>query len=127
MKYYIASSLMNAGVVKEHIEILNALGYELTYDWTSHGKITEEEYGDNWLAKLKEVGIQERDGVLNAEMIIMIMPARAGSHVELGIAIAQNKPVYILTYDVEYEVKTFYHLDNVRIHKNIQELLKDIL
>jgi hypothetical protein len=38
-KYYIASGLENAAVVKDLKKILDAAGWQHTYDWTVHGSV----------------------------------------------------------------------------------------
>jgi nucleoside 2-deoxyribosyltransferase len=52
----------------------------------------------------------------------MLMPARLGSHVELGIALALCKPVIIITNGEDFEKKSFYFLDHVNIIRDIDAL-----
>ncbi len=111
-KIYVASSLENAVNVRNIYDYLICNDHIITYNWTKHGRITKVE-------DLREVGRNEFDGVVDCDLLIMLMPARLGSHVELGIALALGKPVIIITADLEYEDKSFYHLDNVHITNDV--------
>jgi len=39
MKFYIASRLENADIVKRVAAVLKAAGHTHTYDWTEHGSV----------------------------------------------------------------------------------------
>ena len=110
MKVYVATSLHNADVAKQVIQKFRDNNVEITYDWTTHGKITDE-------SLLKEYGEAEAKGVFDADLLFMIQPARTGAHVEMGIAIGMNMmgrniPI-ILVLDGNSEAKTFYYVSNV--------------
>ena len=90
MKFYIASKLENAEIVKRVAAVLKAAGHEHTYDWTEHGSVQGE--GE---ARLREVAENERQGVLDADMVIVILPGGRGTHAELGMAAAWERPIMI--------------------------------
>ena len=69
MKFYIASRLENAEMVKRVAEVLKAAGYIHTYDWTEHGSVQNE--GQERIIQVAE---NEKVGVLNADMVIVILP-----------------------------------------------------
>ncbi|MDQ0888577.1 nucleoside 2-deoxyribosyltransferase [Paenibacillus sp. V4I9] len=110
MKFYIASSLRNVGNVRDVAEVLKSRGFAQTYDWTTHSKVDS-------ISKLREIGNEEVAGVLDADVVIIMMPAGKGSHVELGIALGTKKKIYL--YSSTHEINdigttsTFYHLDEV--------------
>ncbi|MEK3724136.1 nucleoside 2-deoxyribosyltransferase [Paenibacillus sp. FSL H8-0034] len=110
MKFYIASSFKNANNVRGVAEDLKSRGFTQTYDWTTHSKVDS-------ISKLREIGNEEMAGVLNADVVIVMMPAGKGSHVELGIALGSKKKIYL--YSPTHEINdigttsTFYHLDEV--------------
>ena len=113
MKFYIASKLENCERVKRLASLLKMSGWEHTYDWTAHGlkKTTDME-------TLKSIGQKEYDGVKNADVVIVLTPQGRGTHVELGIAIALQKAVYICHEDDKYfrcdeHTSAFYWLPNV--------------
>ncbi len=82
MKYYIASGLDNFKQVQELRDILNARGWEHTYDWTLHGAVYRE-----GAERLREVAEKEVEGVYMAEVVIVILPGGRGTHLELGAAV----------------------------------------
>lgn len=107
MKIYIISSLRNADRVKSIRDRLSTHGISLTYDWTTHGQIIDAE-------GRKKAAEGERQGVRDAKCILMLLPCRKGSHVELGIALENDKPVVMLN-DVNDEdvLISFYALDGI--------------
>jgi nucleoside 2-deoxyribosyltransferase len=86
MKFYIASKLENAEMVKRVANVLKAAGWEHTYDWTEHGSVKNE--GD---ARLAQVAEAELSGVMNADVVIVILPGGRGTHAELGMALAGRR------------------------------------
>jgi nucleoside 2-deoxyribosyltransferase len=121
-KIYVASSLWNKENVNELYGYLTKNGHKITYDWTTHGQVVGPE-------ELVSIARKEFDGVVDADLLIMLMPARNGSHVEFGVALALGKPIIIVTSDTIYEDKSFYHLDNVHIISNtngISDLIKTL-
>lgn len=88
MKYYIASALENIEVVRRVRDYLKSFGHEITYDWTSHGPV--------WSKGLKvceEVCQLEINGVLNADIVIVLWPGGRGTHAELGMSIVAGKRI----------------------------------
>lgn len=114
-KIYVASSLYNKTNVKALYKYLAYLQCTITYDWTTHGGVNDD-------ASLKEIGLKEYQGVVDCDVLVMLMPARLGSHVELGIALALCKPVVIITNGEDFEKKSFYFLDHVNIIRDIDAL-----
>ena len=121
MKAYVGSSLVEKETARSILNALINLGYEPTYDWTTHGKLTD-------LKELKECCYKEIGGVEDCDLFFMYFPARFGTHVELGIALALRKHI-ILVVDKEnpnfinsnYEEKTFYQADNIVRFDNIAD------
>jgi len=114
MRFYIASKLENYEQVKSLARLLRLSGWEHTYDWTVRGSIKETN-----IETLKSVGQKEYDGVKNADIVIVLTPQGRGTHVELGMAIALNKVVYICHEDDKYfqcddNSSAFYWLPNVK-------------
>lgn len=109
-KFYVASSFKNINTVRYVSNELISKGYIQTYDWTQNEKASTVE-------DLKEIGQQERNAVLEADFIIVLLPAGKGSHIELGIALAQRKRIYLYSQNDEVNrfetTSTFYHLSEV--------------
>ncbi|MBM6617554.1 nucleoside 2-deoxyribosyltransferase [Bacillus suaedaesalsae] len=120
MKFYIASGLQNKETVQQVSMVLCEKGHHHTYDWTKNDNADSFE-------KLSIIGEAEKKGVQEADVLIALLPGGKGTHIEIGIAIGMNKPVYIYT---EFRINdplsscTFYHIEGVTmISDNINELL----
>lgn len=79
-KFYVASSFKNIDTVRYVSNELINKGYIQTYDWTKNERASTIE-------DLKEIGRQERKAVMEADFIIVLLPAGKGSHIEFGIAL----------------------------------------
>lgn len=124
MKFYIASSFKNIDTVRYISQILKNKGFIHTYDWTHNDKASSIE-------QLMYIGKEEKKGVLEADFIVVILPAGKSSHIEFGIALGTGKKVYLYSPNDEINnietTSTFYHLNEV--HKcigTIQELIETI-
>jgi nucleoside 2-deoxyribosyltransferase len=105
-KVYIGTSLLNAERARQVKKRLESLGIEITYDWTTHGQVHEEE-------ELAKIGLMEKQGVAEADLFLMIFPSRTGSHFEMGLAYGLNIPI-VLLMETEQELKSFYYLPGIR-------------
>lgn len=78
--------------LKENVEkvapYLKSYSFIHTYDWT------QNERADS-VDKLKTIGEAERIGVVDADFLIVLLPGEKGTHVELGMALAKHKRVYL--------------------------------
>ena len=93
-RVYIASKLENADAVRVMRDRLQAAGFTITYDWTVHGSVRDA--GD---ARMAEVAGLELNGVVTADVVVVLLPGGRGTHTELGAAIALGKPVVVHTTD----------------------------
>jgi nucleoside 2-deoxyribosyltransferase len=100
MKFYIASGLENAALVKKVRDELQQGGDQITYDWTLHGSV--QDFPDKW----REVGHAEIKGVLDADFVVVILPGGKGTHTELGIALAKYE---YLNYQKKQQFKIFIY------------------
>lgn len=99
-------------------------GFIHTYDWTRDERASTNE-------ALKEIGLEEKNAVLAADFTIVLLPAGKGSHIEFGIALDQQKRIYLYlpNKDVNYfeTTSTFYHLSGVKILTGtIDELIGEV-
>jgi len=127
MNFYIASKLENHEQVKDLAKLLKNFGWEHTYDWTVHGSTKETD-----VETLKSVGQKEFYGIKSADIVIILTPQGRGTHVELGIAIALNKIIYICHVDDRYfkcddNTSAFYWLPNVNHFIGSIEMLAEKL
>ncbi|MEA4870090.1 MAG: hypothetical protein VB062_05580 [Christensenella sp.] len=93
MKFYVASGVSNAGKVNLAAAALAAAGHERTYDWTTHGDVSKET-----AERKREVAAKEFRGVAEAELVVLLLPGRFGTHAELGIALATSANKRILLW-----------------------------
>lgn len=85
MNYYIASGLENAQRVRFAAEALCA--HTRTYDWTTHGDIRT--HGPE---RMRTVAGSELAAVLDADLVLVLLPGGKGTHTELGAALASYRP-----------------------------------
>ncbi len=127
LKFYIASKLENARLVSSVAEVLKSLGWEHTYDWTTHGSVQGE--GEE---RLTEVAENELEGIRQADIIIVLLPGGRGTHAELGAANIERKPVFIWGAVASFFLSdartcSFYWNPNVtRVYGHIFELFKAV-
>lgn len=123
-KFYIASSFQNIEDVRYVKDQLIAKGFQHTYDWTQNSRAAN-------LEELQRIGNAEKEAVQHADFLIILLPAGKGSHIEFGLALANDITIYLYSpnedvYDMNF-TSTFYHLDNVRIIVGThQQLLENI-
>lgn len=112
MKFYVASSFNHKSSVRYVIKQLSGEGFSLTYDWTQNERASTIE-------QLKKIGREEKNAVIEADIVCVLLPAGKGSHIELGMALAQGKKVYLYSPDEDVNnfetTSTFYHLPEVEI------------
>ncbi|MCA1031283.1 nucleoside 2-deoxyribosyltransferase [Bacillus timonensis] len=124
MKFYIASSLTNKEQVQYVSEKLREAGHIHTYDWTRNEHVST-------LEQLQDIGEKERLGVLEADLLVVLLPGGKGTHVEMGIALAHYKKVVLYSPTDEVNnvntTSTFYHVPEVGIViGTLEELIEEI-
>ncbi len=93
MKFYVASGVTNAEKVNRAAGVLTASGHTRTYDWTKHGDVSKTPP-----ERKREVAALESRGVAEAELVVLLLPGRFGTHAELGIALATGGNKRILLW-----------------------------
>ena len=93
MKFYVASGVPNAEKVNLAANALSAAGHVRTYDWTRHGDVSRTAP-----ERKQEVAALESKGVTDAELVVLLLPGRFGTHAELGIALATSANKRILLW-----------------------------
>ena len=110
-KLYIATSLHNIPryrVVKKHFEQQSVV---ITYDWSVHGQVYNHD-------ELRKYGIEEEKGVVEAHVLLLILPGRNGAHYEMGMARSLGIPIVILE-EQPVEQKTFYYIPGLYKTNNL--------
>ncbi|SHI00447.1 group-specific protein [Virgibacillus chiguensis] len=89
MNFYIASSFKNIESVRYIRGLFIKDGHVLTYDWTKNDRASTIE-------ALKCIGQKQKDAVIAADVIIVLLPAGKGSHIEMGIALGRRKKSFFI-------------------------------
>lgn len=128
MNFYISSSLNNMDQVRHVAGLLKSNGWIYTCDWTNFNVPSEDNP-----ASLRMIGEIECDGVQAADIVIVLTPQGRGTPIELGMAIALGKRVYIYHRDDTYfqcddHTCAFYWLPQVKqLTGNIDTAVEVIL
>ena len=125
MKFYIGSGFKNCELVNYYSKKLEENKWENTYNWTKNinKEITIED--------LKEISKLEQKGISDSDVVIILLPAGRGTHIELGMALALNKRIFLCSetkeeFSIENTVN-FYQLPSiVRLVGTVDENLKEI-
>ncbi|PFE05578.1 group-specific protein [Bacillus cereus] len=107
MNFYIASSFQNKHLVQFVASKLKEIGWHPTYDWTQNERATNRK-------QLQKIGQAERQAIQAADVFLLLLDGGNGSHIELGMAIALEKKVYLYHKNNLLQT-TFYHLPEVKI------------
>jgi len=125
MKFYIGSGLKNYELVNDYARILEENGWKYTYNWTKNLSSNET------IEDLKEISKLEQKGIVDSDVVIILLPAGRGTHIELGMALALNKRIFLCSetkeeFSIENTVN-FYQLPSiVRLVGTVDENLKEI-
>lgn len=111
MRFYIASSYHNRDLVRVASFLFSQNDLIQTYDWTMNEKAATFE-------ELRYIGEEAKQGIIDADFVVIILPAGKGSHLELGMAMALNKRIYLYSPDEEIynmdKTVTYYFLPEIR-------------
>jgi nucleoside 2-deoxyribosyltransferase len=105
-RFYLATKKDRAEEAAALLDALKAQGWERTYTWTGQNDAGPERYADIALKELKGVG--------EADVLIVLLPGGYGTHVEIGAALALEKPIILhapnrKTLDEPYPCLFHYH------------------
>ena len=110
MKFYVASSFINKEQVRYVNQKLIDFGFIHTYDWTKNNRAST-------LSELENIGVKEKNAVIDSDFVVILLPGGKGSHIELGLALASDKKVFLYSPNDEINdvllTSTFYHLPEV--------------
>ncbi len=111
MKFYIGSGMKNCELVNSYAEILKENGWEQTYDWVKNV------HNEGSVKKLTEYAQLEQQGILDSEVFILVLPGGRGAHIELGMALALHKKIFLCSHMEEAfrleNTVAFYGLPNI--------------
>lgn len=110
MNFYIGSGMKNRELVNYYSKILKEKGWNQTYNWA-------ENDGEETLEDMIEYAKLESQAIVNSDVVIVLLPAGRGTHVELGMALALDKKIFLCSeskeeFNIENTVP-FYELPNI--------------
>lgn len=126
MKFYIGSGFKNYELVNYYSKTLEENGWQHTYNWANHIKDYET------IDDLIQCSKLEQKGIIDSDVVIIILPAGRGTHIELGMALALNKKIILCSpikeeFSVENTVN-FYQLPSIiKLVGTAEENLKEII
>lgn len=127
MKFYVGSGMKNSELVNYYAKVLKENGWEQTYDWVKNID------ADVSIEDMMEYARLESLGISNADVVIILLPAGRGAHIELGMAMALDKKVFLCSAtDDEFALENtvaFYELPKVTklvgsADLNIEKIIK---
>ncbi len=97
VRFYIASQIDNLAAVRALSTLLRDAGFQHTYDWSVHGRCYNPDAPENENnATMGDVAEAELQGVIRADVVIVLLPGGRGTHIEIGAALAHRKQVFIV-------------------------------
>ena len=126
MKFYIGSGFKNCELVNYYSKVLQENGWEQTYNWTKNISNTPT------VEDLIKYSKLEQNAIIDADVIIILLPAGRGTHIELGMALALNKKIFLCSasedeFSIENTVN-FYQLPQIkRVVGNADDNIEQII
>lgn len=130
VKFYIGSKMKNCNLVDYYANKLKEKGFEQTYNWVNAiNTINNAKFKDN----LIKVAKLEQQGIIDADIVIILLPSGRGTHIELGMALGLKKEIFLCSENEEdfntHNTVAFYELPNIvrlvgTADENIEKILK---
>lgn len=125
-RFYIGSGIKNFEAVERYAKTLKENGWKQTYNWV------EEINGDVTRENMRKYANLEKQGIEESDVVIILLPAGRGSHIELGMALALSKKLFLCAEREEDfslpNTVAFYELPNVvKLVGTEEENIKRIL
>lgn len=127
MKFYVGSGMKNWELVNNYAKLLKENGWEQTHDWVKN--ISDDISRDDMI----KYASLESQGVADADVVIMLLPGGRGAHIELGMAMALNKKIFLCSttkedFNIENTV-AFYELPKVtqlvgKAEENVKKIVE---
>ena len=129
MNFYIGSGMKNCELVNYYAKILKENDWKQTYNWV------ENINDDVSIEDMTVYAKLESQGIIDSDVVIILLPAGRGAHIELGMALALNKKIFLCSatkeeFSIENTV-AFYGLPSIvqlvgNADENIKQIIKNI-
>lgn len=94
MKIFVAGKVGHEKSAREVMSILSQAGHEISFDWTTIPHL--KPYDENREAS-RRAALLESQGLLESDALVLLAHDKGvGMYVELGMAIASGKPIYVV-------------------------------
>jgi hypothetical protein len=137
-KIYIVGSL-RAGHVRQVAQALRAEGHEVFDDWHACHPDADETWREYEQARGRDFVDALYDGhfvancfefdrkhMMQAEIIVLVLPAGKSGHLELGWALGQGKRGYILLEEEQPQRWDMMYLFANKVCRNLEELIERV-
>lgn len=126
MKFYVGSGMKNSKLVDQYAQLLKENGWKQTHDWV---KNISDDISKEDMVKYASL---ESQGIMEADVVIMLLPGGRGAHIELGMAMALNKKIFLCASEKEdFSIENtvaFYELPKItQLVGNADDNVKKIL
>jgi len=126
MRFYVGSGMKNCELVNYYASLLKENGWEQTHDWV---KNVSDDISKNDMVKYASL---EAQGIVDSDVVIILLPAGRGAHIELGMAMALNKKIFLCsTTEEEFSIENtvaFYELPKIiQLVGNADDNVKKII
>ena len=126
MRFYVGSGMKNLELVNYYAKLLKENGWEQTHDWV---KNVSDDISKDDMIKYASL---ESQGVVDADVVIMLLPGGRGAHIELWMAMALNKIIFLCsTTEEEFSIENtvaFYELPKIiQLVGNAEDNVKRII
>lgn len=126
MKFYVGSGMKNCELVNYYAKLLKESGWEQTYDWVKN--VSDDVSKDDMI----KYASLESQGIVDADVVIVLLPGGRGAHIELGMAMVLNKKIFLCsTTEEEFSIENtvaFYELPKIiQLVGNAEDNVKRIL
>lgn len=122
---YVGSGVGNLKAARNFMDHLEERGIMISYDWTKHGSVKTFGHNDQ-----VHIALEEVEGVLNADAVAILLPGGKGTHVEIGLALAQDKYVFMYVPSevniLDEDFCNFYNHPHVKIYSDLDLMLEDL-
>jgi nucleoside 2-deoxyribosyltransferase len=119
VKIFVAGKVGQEKSAREAMSILSQAGHEISFDWTAIPHL--KPYDENSEAS-RQAALLESQGVLESDALVLLAHDKGiGMYVELGMAIASGKPIYVVGSETSRTMFLYHPL--VRRVSSISSLL----
>ena len=129
MKFFLSARYGRRLEMLNYTNVLKEYGHENTSRWIYGDNETVDENPSVYAQFIRQCAIEDIEDVLAADAIICFTEllnvpgrSRGGRHVELGIALSNNKQIYV----VGPRENVFHYLPQVKVFNNFYDIVAPV-